>query len=44
VIIPDYVSDLDGQIQDLIIMKSNIQDLLKEMEHFFTDTDWQRCQ
>jgi len=43
VIIPGYVSDLDGQIQDLIIMKSNIQDLLKEMEHFFTDTDLQRC-
>ena len=20
------------------------QDLLKEMEHFLTDTDWQRCQ
>jgi L-amino acid N-acyltransferase YncA len=44
VIIPEYVSDLDGQTQDLIIMKSDIQDLLKEMEHFFTDTDWQRCQ
>ncbi len=43
VMIPDYVSDLDGKIQDLIIMKNNIRDLLREMEHFFTDTDWQRC-
>jgi GNAT superfamily N-acetyltransferase len=43
-VIPDYVLDQNGETQDLIIMKSNIKDLLQEMEHFFTDTDWQRCQ
>jgi GNAT superfamily N-acetyltransferase len=43
-VIPDYVVDQDGETQDLIIMKSSIKYLLEEMEHFFTDTDWQRCQ
>jgi RimJ/RimL family protein N-acetyltransferase len=42
-LIPDYVRDQTGELQDLIIMKSNIKDLVKEVEHFYGDSDWQRC-
>ncbi len=43
VLIPDYVRDQTGKPQDLIIMKSNIRDLLNEIEHFYSDSDWERC-
>jgi GNAT superfamily N-acetyltransferase len=43
-LIPDYVKDLEGEEQDLIIMACNTQELLTELEHFLSDTDWQRCQ
>ncbi len=43
-LIPDYVRDLEGEEQDLVIMACNTKELLTELEHFFTDTDWQRCQ
>ncbi len=42
-LIPDYVQDLSGKKQDMIIMACNIKDLWKELEHFYTDSDWQRC-
>lgn len=42
-LIPDYVRDMAGKKQDLIIMTCNIKELWKELEHFYTDTDWQRC-
>jgi ribosomal protein S18 acetylase RimI-like enzyme len=42
-LIPDYVRDQSGAKQDLIIMTCNIKDLWKELEHFYTDSDWQRC-
>jgi len=42
-LIPDYVRDIDGKKQDLIIMVCNIKELWKELEHFYTDSDWQRC-
>jgi L-amino acid N-acyltransferase YncA len=42
-LIPDYVQDLSGKKQDMIIMTCNIKDLWKELEHFYTDSDWQRC-
>ena len=41
--IPDYVRDLDGEKQDLIIMTCNIKNLWNELEHFYSDSDWQRC-
>jgi len=43
VLIPDYVRDLSGKPQDLVIMKSNIKDLIKEIEYFYSDSDWERC-
>jgi len=41
--IPDYVRDLDGEKQNLIIMTCNIKDLWNELEHFYSDSDFQRC-
>ena len=42
-IIPDYVKDQAGEPQDLVIMTSNIKNLWEELEHFYSDSDWQRC-
>lgn len=42
-LIPDYVRDMSGEKQDLIIMTCNTKDLWKELEHFYSDSDWQRC-
>ena len=42
-LIPDYVRDMAGKKQDLVIMTCDIKELWKELEHFYTDTDWQRC-
>ncbi len=41
--IPDYVRDQAGEKQNLIIMTCNIKDLWDELEHFYDDSDWQRC-
>lgn len=42
-IIPGYVKDQAGEPQDLVIMTSNIKNLWEELEHFYSDSDWQRC-
>lgn len=42
-LIPDYVRDMAGKKQDLVIMTCDIKELWKELEHFYTDSDWQRC-
>ena len=42
-LIPDYVEDRSGEKQDLIIMTCNIKDLWNDLEHFYSDSDWQRC-
>jgi ribosomal protein S18 acetylase RimI-like enzyme len=42
-LIPDYVKDQVGEKQDLIIMVCNVKDLWNELEHFYSDSDWQRC-
>ncbi|MDH5467532.1 MAG: GNAT family N-acetyltransferase [Candidatus Aminicenantes bacterium] len=42
-LIPDYVRDQSGKKQDLIIMTCNIKELWNELEHFYSDSDWQRC-
>ena len=42
-LIRDYVQDLSGLKQDLLIMTCNIKDLWKEIESFYSDSDWQRC-
>jgi RimJ/RimL family protein N-acetyltransferase len=42
-IIPNYVWDQAGQPQDLVIMTCNVKDLWKELEHFYSVSDWRRC-
>ncbi len=42
-LIPDYVKDRAGERQDLIIMVCDTKDLWNELEHFYGDSDWQRC-
>jgi len=42
-LIPDNVEDRSGEKQDLIIMTCNIKDLWNDLEHFYSDSDWQRC-
>ena len=41
-VLPDYVKDLEGTKQDLIILRCNINKLWKELEDYFEDSDWQR--
>ncbi len=43
VLIPDYVKDQTGKSQDLVIMTCNIQELWKELDQFYMDSDWERC-
>jgi RimJ/RimL family protein N-acetyltransferase len=42
-LLPDYVRDLSGKPQALIIMICDLQDLLEEVDSFYGDSDWQRC-
>lgn len=42
-LIRDYVQDLSGLKQDLVIMTCNIKNLWKEIESFYSDSDWRRC-
>jgi len=40
---PDFVKDIEGGTQDLIVMTCNVKDLWKELDHLFSESDWQRC-
>lgn len=42
-ILPDYVRDQDGVMQDLVIMKGSVKALMKEIEKFYGEIDWQAC-
>ncbi len=42
-VIPNYVWDQADEPQDLIIMTCQPKDLWRELEHSYTDSDWQRC-
>ena len=42
-IIPNYVWDQADKPQDLVIMTCKPKDLWRELEHFYSDSDWQRC-
>lgn len=42
-VLPSYVRDQDGEMQDLIILKAKIEDLLKEIEVYFGTIDRQAC-
>jgi GNAT superfamily N-acetyltransferase len=42
-LIPDYVKDLSGKTQDLIIMTCDLGKLWKEVDDFYSSSDWERC-
>ena len=42
VVLPDYVKDLGGRKQDLILMRCDLEALWSEMEDFLASGDWQR--
>jgi L-amino acid N-acyltransferase YncA len=42
-LLPDYVKDLKGRTQDLLIMICNLGDMGTELDHFYSDSDWERC-
>ena len=41
--LPDFVKDLGGESQDLIVMRCEVKDLWKELDRLFSESDWQRC-
>ncbi len=42
VLLPEYVKDREGKLQDLILMRCNLQALWEELEDYFAGLDWQR--
>jgi ribosomal protein S18 acetylase RimI-like enzyme len=42
-ILPDFVKDIKGVSQDLIVMTCDVKDLWKELDRLFSESDWQRC-
>ena len=41
-LIPDYLHDLTGATQDMIVMTCDMKEFWKELEHFYMDSDWQK--
>lgn len=41
--LPDFVKDIHGDSQDLILMTCDVKDLWKELDRTFRESDWQRC-
>lgn len=41
-LIPDYLRDLTGATQDMVVMTCYMQEFWKELEHFYMDSDWQK--
>jgi len=41
--LPDYVRDLSGRTQDLIVMICKLSDMWEELDDFYSDSDWERC-
>jgi len=42
-LMPDFVKDVQGSAQDLIIMTCDVQELWKQLDRTFSESDWQRC-
>lgn len=42
-LLPDYVRDLTGRTQDLLVMVCDLDDVWTELDHFYSDSDWERC-
>jgi len=41
-IVPDYVRDMTGTAQDMVVMTCDIQEFWKELEDSNLDSDWQK--
>jgi RimJ/RimL family protein N-acetyltransferase len=41
--LPDFVKDIQGDTQDLIVMACDVQELWKQLDRTFSESDWQRC-
>ena len=41
-VVPDYLHDLTGATQDMVLMASDMNDFWKELEHFTQDSDWRK--
>jgi len=39
----DYVKDIEGHKQDLILMRCNLDELWAKMEYYLTHSDWRRA-
>jgi ribosomal protein S18 acetylase RimI-like enzyme len=42
IMLPDHAKDRSGGSQDLILMRCDLEALWRELESFFTTSDWQR--
>jgi L-amino acid N-acyltransferase YncA len=42
ILIPDYVKDRSGEVQDLILMRCDLDSLWQELEDYLAHSDWQR--
>jgi L-amino acid N-acyltransferase YncA len=42
-LLPDYVRDLSGKTQDLIVMICKLGDMWEELDDLYSDSDWERC-
>jgi L-amino acid N-acyltransferase YncA len=42
VVLPDYVKDRGGRVQDLIVMRCDLASLWQLLEDYFAASDWQR--
>jgi ribosomal protein S18 acetylase RimI-like enzyme len=40
--IPDYLRDLTGATQDMVLMAADMQEFWKELEHFYQLSDWRK--
>jgi ribosomal protein S18 acetylase RimI-like enzyme len=41
-VVPDYLHDLTGATQDMVLMACDMKDFWKELEHLYLDSDWQK--
>jgi hypothetical protein len=40
--VPDYLHDLTGATQDMILMACEMKDFWKELEQAYLDSDWRK--
>jgi hypothetical protein len=41
-LLPEYVRDRDGKLQDLILMRCHLEQLWNELEDYFAEFDFPR--